>query len=157
MAAALVLGLRRPAVWSFLLLTKVTPGICLIWFAVRREWRALATAVLATAAISAASWLLAPDLWRQWISMLASDAAISLPAHRALAIPLLIRLPLAALIVAWGARTDRPWTLAVGAWLSLPTLWPQSLAVLVAVPALLRQPAPSPAATAPMPAFQATA
>ena len=28
-----------PAAWSFVLLTKITPGIGLLWFVVRREWR----------------------------------------------------------------------------------------------------------------------
>ena len=45
MAAAIALGFRYPAAWSFLLLTKVTPGIGLVWFAVRREWRPLAIAL----------------------------------------------------------------------------------------------------------------
>ncbi len=40
-AAAIVLGFRYPWTWGFILLTKVTPGIGLLWFAVRREWRAL--------------------------------------------------------------------------------------------------------------------
>ena len=37
-AAAIVAGFRWPAAWSFVLLSKVTPGIGLLWFAVRREW-----------------------------------------------------------------------------------------------------------------------
>ncbi|MEZ4596262.1 MAG: hypothetical protein R3C32_05075 [Chloroflexota bacterium] len=39
LALAVVLGFRWPAAWSFVLLTKVTPGIGLLWFVVRREWR----------------------------------------------------------------------------------------------------------------------
>ena len=49
MAAAIALGFRYPAAWSFILLTKVTPGIGLVWFAVRREWRPLAIALGVTA------------------------------------------------------------------------------------------------------------
>src|SRR5690348_6311250 len=48
LAAAIVLGFRWPAAWSFVLLTKVTPGVGLLWFAVRREWRSLAVALGAT-------------------------------------------------------------------------------------------------------------
>ena len=33
LAAAIVLGFRWPATWAFVLLTKVTPGIGLLWFA----------------------------------------------------------------------------------------------------------------------------
>ena len=40
-AAAIALGFRYPWTWGFVLLTKVTPGVGLLWFAVRREWRAL--------------------------------------------------------------------------------------------------------------------
>jgi hypothetical protein len=47
-AVAIVVGFRWPAAWSFVLLTKVTPGVGLLWFAVRREWNQLATALVAT-------------------------------------------------------------------------------------------------------------
>ena len=42
---AIVLGFRWPFTWAFVLLTKVTPGVGLLWFAVRREWRSLAIAL----------------------------------------------------------------------------------------------------------------
>ncbi len=45
MAAAIALGFRYPATWAFVLLAKVTPGIGLLWFLVRREWRNLAIAL----------------------------------------------------------------------------------------------------------------
>ena len=38
LAAAIVLGFSRSAAWAFPLLTKVTPGLGLLWFGVRREW-----------------------------------------------------------------------------------------------------------------------
>ncbi len=44
-AAAIVLGFRWPALWAFNILTKVTPGVGLLWFLVRREWRSLAIAL----------------------------------------------------------------------------------------------------------------
>ena len=50
-AVAVVLGFRWPATWSFVLLTKVTPGVGLLWFAVRREWRSLAIALAATVVV----------------------------------------------------------------------------------------------------------
>ena len=55
LAAAIVLGFRWPGTWAFVLLTKVTPGVGLLWFAVRREWRSLGIALGATAAIVAVS------------------------------------------------------------------------------------------------------
>ena len=48
-AAAIVLGFRWPALWAFNILTKVTPGVGLLWFLVRREWRPLAIALGTTA------------------------------------------------------------------------------------------------------------
>ena len=69
-ALAIVLGFRWPATWSFVLLTKITPGIGLLWFAVRREWRSLAIALAATAAVVAVSSALMPDAWRRWLEVL---------------------------------------------------------------------------------------
>ena len=62
-AAAIVLGFRYPWTWAFVLLTKVTPGLGLVWFAARREWRSLAIALGVTAAIVAVSLVLDRQLW----------------------------------------------------------------------------------------------
>ena len=50
LALAIVAGFSRPWTWAFVILTKITPGIGLLWFALRREWRSLAIALGATAA-----------------------------------------------------------------------------------------------------------
>ena len=52
LAVAIVLGFRWPATWAFVILTKVTPGIGLLWFAVRREWRNLGIALAATVVVA---------------------------------------------------------------------------------------------------------
>jgi hypothetical protein len=52
-------------------------------------------------------------------------------------IPLWIRLPFALALVVWGARTDRRWTVPVGAMLALPALWYGGLSMLLAVIPLL--------------------
>jgi hypothetical protein len=136
-AAAIVLGFRYPAAWALPLLTKVTPGVGLLWFAVRREWRSLGLALWATAVVSAVSLIVAPDAWREWLALLVRDAARPLETPGWYApIPLLIRLPVAAVIVTWGALTDRRWTVPVAVTLSLPILWLNSLAILAALPAL---------------------
>jgi len=136
LAASLVAGLRWPAAWSLLPLTKVTPGVCWLWFAVRREWRSLGIAVATTALVSIVSAILAPQLWVEWIAMLQSN--IGAPAGISVPIPLTVRLPAAVAVVVWGARTNRPWTLAIALLLSLPTIWPQGFSVLVAAPFLRR-------------------
>ena len=48
-ALAAVVGLRWPAVWSFVLITKPSCGVGLLWFVARRDWRALRTALVVTA------------------------------------------------------------------------------------------------------------
>ena len=55
--AAVLVGFRHPWAWAFVVLTKVTPGVGMLWFAVRREWRHFAIALGATMAIAVASWL----------------------------------------------------------------------------------------------------
>jgi hypothetical protein len=115
------------------LLTKVTPGIGLLWFAVRREWRALGLALTATGLITAFSFALAPGLWFEWLGLLAGSRQDPL----AFGPPLLVRLPVAAIIVIWGARTDRRWAVPVGAYLALPNLWWHGLAVLAAIPLVM--------------------
>lgn len=128
----MALGFRYPWTWSFVLLTKVTPGIGLVWFAVRREWRALAIAVGATALVAGVSFVLAPWMWREWIELLVAEAGKPM-APKAIPIPLWMRLPVALLVVAWGARTDRPWTVAVAAWLAIPAMWWYSSVMLLAM------------------------
>ena len=146
-AAALVLGFRYPQAWSFLLLSKVTPGIALLWFAARREWRQLGVALGTTALIVVVTALLFPSQWLSWIQMLVSSAGTP-PPWPALPIPIWIRLPIAAAIIVWGARRDARWTVAVAVAISVPALWPGAFAILAAAwPLRTRQSAPTTAAT----------
>ena len=134
MAAAIVLGFRYPIGWSFLLLTKVTPGIGLVWFAVRREWRPLLIALGFTGALVAVSVAFDSQLWVDWLNEGLGTTAGGTPLNQfSIGIPLLIRVPAAALLVAWGGRTGRPWTVPVAATLALPILWPSGLAILAAL------------------------
>ena len=132
-AAAIVLGFRHPWTWSFIALTKVTPMIGLTWFVVRREWRPLGIALGVTAAIVAVSFALDPEVWREWLAFLTSTPEGGSVGQFQIAIPLLIRLPLAVVLVAWGGLTDRPWTVPVGATLALPILWSAGFAICAAL------------------------
>ena len=138
LAAAIALGLRYPAAWAFVLLTKVTPGIGLIWFVVRREWRNLGIALGVTAILVAASLAVDARLWREWLVDGIVPVARQAVTQPSIAIPLILRLPLAAVLVAWGARTDRRWTIPAASTLALPVLWFAGLSILVAIPALER-------------------
>jgi len=133
-AAAIVLGFRWPAAWAFVVLTKVTPGVGLVWFAVRREWRSLAIAAGVTGALVAISLVLDLSLWRAWLSDDILKTATGAPLDQfSFGVPIWLRLPAAALLVAWGARTDRAWTVPVAATLGLPILWPSGFAILAAL------------------------
>jgi hypothetical protein len=47
-------------------------------------------------------------------------------------IPLPFRLLAAALLITWGARTDRAWVIPIAVAISVPFLWWNALAVMVA-------------------------
>jgi hypothetical protein len=134
-AAALVLMLRRPPAFMFLALSKVSPGITALWWLVRREWRPLAIAVGASAAVIAISFVLTPALWVDYVTHVSSEAN---HAPNLIAIPLLVRLPFAAALAIIAAWLDRPWILAPAVVLALPLLWIHGLAVLVAIQPLRR-------------------
>ena len=132
LAIAIVAGFRWPATWAFVLLTKITPGIGLLWFVVRREWRQLAIALGATAAIVGLSYVLMPGAWADWIALLATNTGKG-GTWAAVPIPLWIRLPIGVVLIAWGAPRNQRWVVPVGAMLALPALWYGSLSMVLAV------------------------
>jgi hypothetical protein len=133
------IGILAPALWAFPLLTKVTPGIGLVWFAVRKEWPQLAVGVGVTAAIVGVSFVLTPGAWFEWVGLLTSNVGADV-AYPHVPIPMLYRLPFALAVIAWGARTDRRWTVPVSMLLALPVIWPGSLALLAAIPSAQARP-----------------
>ena len=138
LAAAIVVGFRWPAAWAIVLLTKITPGIGLLWFVVRGEWRSLAIALGATAAITLVSFVILPDQWRTWIEVVIRNATAGRTGTWAsVPIPLWLRLPAAIALVVWGARTDRRWTVPVASMLALPAVWYGGISMLLAVIPLL--------------------
>jgi hypothetical protein len=131
-----VLGFRYAGTWAWVLLTKVTPGIGVLWFAVRREWRPLAIAVGLTGALAAISFVLTPDLWFRWFDVLTGSVTLTRPS--VLEIPVLPRLAVAAVLVAVAAWRGWYAVVPVAATLALPAIWVNSLAMLVAVVPLWR-------------------
>lgn len=132
LAVAIVVGFRWPAAWAFVLLTKVTPGIGLVWFAVRGEWRSLGIALGATLAVVTASALVMPSAWAEWFTVLTSAAGRD-GTWAAVPIPFWLRLPAAIAVVVWGARTNRRWTVPVASMLALPALWYGGFSMLLAM------------------------
>lgn len=142
-AVVAFMGLRWPALWMLPILTKVTPGIGLVWFLVRREWRQLAIALGATLAVVAASFALDPGAWASWVAMLLRAEFPNDPQLVYLNVPLTIRLPIALAIITWGALSTRTWTIPVAMTLAMPIVWANSVTILVALVPLLavtRQP-----------------
>ena len=129
---AIVAGFRWPWTWAFVLLTKITPGVGLLWFALRREWRQLAIALGATAGVVAVSFLVLPDAWRSWIDLLQANTGKG-GTWAAVPIPLIVRGPIGVALIAWGAFRNQRWTVPVGTMLCLPALWYGSLSMLLGV------------------------
>ena len=146
LATVCVLGFEYPALWSIGLLTKVTPGVSLLWFVVRREWRSLAWALGATAAISAVSFAIAPSAWFDWVRFLTTSQATGAGANDWYAFlfpPLWLRVVAAAVLVVWGARTDRRWVVPVATAVAMPVIWVTTPAILVAIPRLRKRALPA--------------
>lgn len=140
LGAAIVLSFRYPAAWAFPLLTKVTPGVGVLWLAGARRWRAFAIALGATAAISLVSFALAPTLWTDWLSVLAQNAGRQIPASASVIPgPLIVRTAVAGLLAVAGGALGWRFAVPVAATLALPVPWSSGLSLLVAVIALARR------------------
>jgi hypothetical protein len=135
MAAAIVLALRHPAAWAFGIFTKVTPGIGWIWPLARRRWRDLGVALATCAVIFGVSFVFSASLWFEWFGLLAANAGET-ARIQVIPWPLLVRLPIAVVLVAYAAWSDRAWLLPIGVMVGLPNVWTSSTALLAAVPAL---------------------
>jgi len=130
---AIVAGFRFSGAWAFPLLTKVTPGLGLVWFGVRREWRALAVAGVTTLVVVVVSFVFAPPAeWRDWVAVLAGNSGAPIDSG-SFPLPLLLRLPVALVLTVWAARTGRRWVLPVACLIALPVIWYGSVSLLLAV------------------------
>lgn len=138
-AAVCVLGFRWPALWAFPILTKISPGIGLLWFLARGEWRSLAIAAGATFSVILASVLLGPQDWLDFIRFATLNAGATPPIPY-VPIPFLVRLPLAAALIVWGARTNRRWTVPVAVAWSMIALYESSwVTIMLAVLPLIEK------------------
>ena len=132
LALAIVVGFRRPWTWAFVLLTKITPGVGLLWFLLRGDWRHVARALVATLGVVVLSYLLVPQAWHDWISLLQANTGKG-GTWAAVPVPLWIRGPAGVALIWWGARRNQRWVVPVGSMLALPALWYGSLSILLAV------------------------
>jgi len=127
MGAAIVAGFRYPGTWAFLFLTKITPGTGVLWFASRQEWRKFVMALGATALIVAVSFVLAPHLWFAWFEALRAMSALP---QANFVPPLMVRIPIALIVVWYAARSGRRWLVPVACLIAVPNPWFVTWAVL---------------------------
>lgn len=127
----------RGAAWSFVALAKLTPALGPIWYAIRREWGPLAVSVCVTVVVVGGTYLLVPELWHQWFSFLMHNQVSTQTAGARFYPPLVYRLPLGLLVVVWGARTGRAWTIPVGMVLASPVSGVAMFVLLYAIPRLV--------------------
>ena len=131
LAASLVVATRAPVVWAFPLLTKVTPGVGVLWLVGARRWHDAAMALGITAAIVVVTLLVVPGWWVDWLGRVGEVERRRLVRPRASTYPILYRLPVAALLVVWGGATGRRWTVALAAWLALQASGSLALPVML--------------------------
>jgi hypothetical protein len=133
LAAAAVLGMQKPAIWSFPILTKLTPGVGLLWFAARGEWRLLGRGAAGLGLIVLVFYALDPAGWHAWLQFLVENRD-GTPDSRT---SFLLRCLLAVSLVVIGARKQWPLLLAPAMVLASPVLVGTiPLTLLAAVPRL---------------------
>jgi hypothetical protein len=135
LALAVIASFRWPATWAFVILTKLTPGVGLLWFVLRRQWRHVGIALGVTGLIVVATAMVWPDRWAGYIHLLTAYAP---PAPNPWYLPLWVRLPFAVAILVVGAWRNWRWTVVAGAALALPIYWSISPSMLLGVLPYLR-------------------
>jgi len=133
LAAAIVLGFRGgfwPLTWTFVLLTKVTPGVGLLWFLLRRRWRELAIAVIGTVVVAGITFVIWPERWLGWIALLLEGSPPPVPPYN---LPLIPRLAAAVVIIVLAAWRGWRWPVVVAGMLALPAFFTLSPSMLVGV------------------------
>ncbi len=143
LALVVVVGLRYPAAWTFPLLTKITPAVGPIWFAVRREWRAFAISVGLALGVALASAAFAPHLWVEWVRLLVHPDQYTNPnrepATSLVHVPLFFRLPIAGALTVFAARTNRRLMLPFAMVLASPVFAASTFQILAALPRMAQQ------------------
>ena len=136
LALAIVLGFRWAGTWAFVLLTKASCGVGLLWFVVRREWRPLLIAGGVTGALVLASLVTHGSQWPGYIDLVTSGAS---PAVAPYYLPLWVRLPPAIALIVIGARLGWRWTVVAGSTLALPVFYIISWSMLIGMLPFVRE------------------
>jgi len=137
MAAAVVWGMRNPGGWLVPAMTKVSPIIGLTWFAIHRQWRHFLRSLALVGLFGGVSFLIAPQLWFDWLHMLATNVGATPPEGSGAQVPL----PLGARLALAGGvlLIRRPWAVPLACALALPVLWVNVLMAFGLAALTLRQ------------------
>lgn len=122
-----VLGMRSPLAWVPLAFTKVVAGVGLVWYAARRDWRAVGAAVGLGLLVLLVSVLSAPEMWSAYLSLMGRLGGPDITVRTVVAIGLVV----------WAARTHRPWCVPVALVVCAPLPLAYTWGYLLAVPRLL--------------------
>lgn len=136
LALGAVLALTAPVAWAALALTKVTPGVGALWHGFRGRWPEFGLAMTITLIGAGLSFVVAPTLWGDWLSIVLGESPPG-PYQTSVPVPLVIRFPLAIVLLWWAARTDRPWLVPIACMAALPVIWFNGLSMLLGAAALL--------------------
>jgi len=148
MAVLLVLGLRRSSAWlSVGAAIKPSPGLGLIWLALRGRWRDAAVMAGVGLVLLVGSVAIAPDQWRDWLAYLGAQDPFAQSAFFGTPFPIRAAVALGVTTVAArlpGWRGELLFVAAVT--LALPSLWFTGLSLLAAAVPLYRSRRPHQAA-----------
>ncbi|MEW6225161.1 MAG: glycosyltransferase 87 family protein [Chloroflexota bacterium] len=140
LAALLVLSTRRAWLVPVGAAIKLSPGLGLAWLAAAGRWRDTFVAAGVGLVILAASVVISPAAWGDWISIAMSrgpgDVASFLP------IPFAVRAVAGLAVALLAGRLRSPWSevlLVVAVTVALPTLWFTALSLLIAVVPMWRR------------------
>jgi len=133
-AAMTVLSISYAGASAFGLLTKVTPGVTIIWWVARKEWGRATIALVATATIVGVSAVIWPTAWLEWMGVLTESSTRHVENFAVSTWPVAFRLPIAAGLVVFAAWRNRPAALPAIACFALPAIWFGALVMLLAIP-----------------------
>lgn len=134
MALGIVLGLRRwPWLFSIGAIIKVSPGLGLVYLALRRRWHDLLISIIVGSAIVGVSFAIAPALWQSWLDAVLGRGGVT--GNSLLPVPYAVRAAAGLLLAVVGGLIGRrrgELLLVAGMTIANPNLALNGFAVLAA-------------------------
>jgi hypothetical protein len=131
LAVVLILRHRTWALWTTVLLTKVTPAVGMGWHLARREWGAFAVALGVTGLIVVVGVAVNPEIWAEWLTALRA-APENYPGIGDTTLSLVVRMGSGGLIAFYAGWKGRTWLLPIGMLVAVPGFFIYSFALLLA-------------------------